>query len=202
MRMSGINFHIELRFRGARVKKKAAVHVLTSELLFKGRVMEIMRDQIIEPGGIRAKREWVKHPGSVVVLPVFPDGRILLISQYRYAAQQQMWELVAGHKEPNEDFKTGALRELEEEAGYTAKKLKKLLEFYPSPGFLSERMVVYMAEGLTKVKARPEADEKIESKIIKLSQAEDWIRKGKILDAKTISGILFYSKFARPKKRG
>jgi ADP-ribose pyrophosphatase len=183
------------------VKKNAAVKVLSSESLFKGRVMEIMRDQIIEPSGVQAKREWVKHPGSVVVLPVFPDGRILLISQYRYAAQQQMWELVAGHKEPTEDFETGAQRELEEEAGYTAKKLTKLLEFYPSPGFLSEIMAVYVAEGLTKVKARPEADEKISSKIVKLSQVEEWIRKGKILDAKTISGVLFYSAFARKKAK-
>ncbi len=182
-------------------KKGAAVEVVSSEQVFKGRVMEVKRDHIIEPSGIRAMREWVKHPGSVVVLPVFPDGRILLIRQYRYAAAQEMWELVAGHKEPDEDFETGARRELEEESGYTAKKMKKLLEFFPSPGFLSEKMVVFLAEGLTKGKANMEEDEKIDQKIVSLSQAEDWIRRGKILDAKTISGILFYSKFSRAKKR-
>lgn len=163
--------------------------------------MEIYRDHIVEPSGIKAMREWVKHPGSVVVLPVFPDGRILLIRQYRYAAAQVMWELVAGHKEPNEDYQTGAHRELEEESGYTAKKMTKLLEFFPSPGFLSEKMVVFLAEGLTKGKTRQEEDEKIDQRIVTLSQAEDWIRTGKILDAKTVSGILYYSKFARAKSR-
>lgn len=183
------------------MRKNAAVKVESSELLFKGRVMEVYRDYIVEPSGVRAMREWVKHPGSVVVLPVFPNGRILLIRQYRYAAAQEMWELVAGHKEPNEDFETGARRELEEETGYSAKKMKKLLEFYPSPGFLSEKMVVFLAEGLTKGEARQEEDEKIDQKIVRLVQAEDWIRTGKIRDAKTVSGILFYSKFGRKKAR-
>ena len=181
------------------MKKSAAVKVVSSDLLFKGRVMEIYRDHIVEPSGIKAMREWVKHPGSVVVLPVFPDGRILLIKQYRYAAQQVMWELVAGHKEPSEDYETGAHRELEEETGYSARKMTKLLEFFPSPGFLSEKMVVFLAEGLTKGKTRQEEDEKIDQRIVALSQAEDWIRSGKIIDAKTVSGILYYSKFARGK---
>jgi ADP-ribose pyrophosphatase len=183
------------------VKKKAPVQVVSSEPIFKGRVMEIFRDQIVEPSGIKAIREWVKHPGSVVVLPVFPDGRILLVRQYRYAAAQEMWELVAGHKEPNEDFITGAHRELEEESGYRAKKMKRLLEFYPSPGFLSEKMVVFLAEGLTKGLSNPEDDEKIEARIVLLSQAEDWIRSGKIRDAKTICGVLYYSKFIRGKSK-
>jgi ADP-ribose pyrophosphatase len=183
------------------VKKAATVQVLSSEPLFKGRVMEITRDQIVEPSGIRAMREWVKHPGSVVVLPVFPDGRILLIRQYRYAAQQEMWELVAGHKEPDEDFVTGAQRELEEESGYTAKSFKKLLEFYPSPGFLSEKMVVFMATGLTKGKTKMEADEKIAQKIVTLAEAEKWIKSGKIRDGKTVAGILYYSQFARTKTK-
>jgi len=183
------------------VKKSAAVEVVSSELIFKGRVMEVYRDHIVEPSGIKAMREWVKHPGSVVVLPVFPDGRILLIRQYRYAAAQEMWELVAGHKEAHEDYETGAHRELQEESGYTAKKMTKLLEFFPSPGFLSEKMVVFLAEGLTKGKSRQEEDEKIEQRIVKLAQAEDWIRTGKIRDAKTVSGVLYYSKFAREKSR-
>jgi ADP-ribose pyrophosphatase len=187
--------------RGESVKKSAGVKIVKSEMVFKGRVMEVLRDEIIEPSGIKAVREWVKHPGSVVVLPVFPDGRILLIRQYRYAAAQVMWELVAGHKEPNEDFKTGAHRELEEESGYKAKKMTKLLEFFPSPGFLSEKMVVFLAQGLTKGKTRLEEDEKIDQRIVTLGQAEDWIRTGKIRDAKTVSGILFYSRFAAKKQK-
>jgi ADP-ribose pyrophosphatase len=179
------------------VGKAAGAEVLSSELMFKGRVMEVYRDEIREPSGVRARRECVKHPGSVVVLPVFPDGRIVLIQQYRYAAKREMWELVAGHKEPDEDAVTGAHRELAEETGYTAKKMKKLFEFYPSPGFLSETMIVFLAQGLTKGEANMEADEKIVHKVFSLRQVEQMIRSGKIIDGKTVAGILFYSRFVK-----
>jgi ADP-ribose diphosphatase len=181
--------------------KKKGVRVLSSEVKFAGRRIQVKRDEIIEPGGIRAVREWVLHPGSVVVMPVFPDGKIVLIRQYRYAAGEELWELVAGHNEPNEDIVTGAHRELLEETGYTAKKMTKMFDFFPSPGLLGELMVVFRAEGLTKGKARPEDDEKITTKILTLKQALDWIRTGKIRDAKTISGVLFYAEFAKKKKR-
>ena len=138
----------------------------------------------------------VVHPGSAVVLPVFPDGRILLIRQYRHAAGEYLWELVAGHKEPNETFAEGAKRELIEETGYTAKSVRRLLAIFPSPGLLSERMEIFLATGLTKGAAHPEADEKITSRILTLHEAEQWIRTGKIRDAKSVSGILFYARFA------
>ena len=182
--------------------KAARVRVLSSEVIFKGRAITLKRDQVVEPSGIRATREWVDHPGSVVVLPVFPDGRILLIRQYRYAAGQDLWELVAGHNEPNEDRVTGAQRELMEETGYTAKKITKLLDFYPSPGLLGEKMEVLLAEGLTKGKANPEEDEKITVRVVPLSTALEWIRTGKIHDAKTIAGILYYEAFIRGRGRG
>ena len=90
----------------------------------------------------------------MVVLPVFPDGRILLIRQYRHAARQYMWELVAGHREPHETFLESAPRELQEETGYTARRFTKLLDIYPSPGLLSEKMEIYLAEDLTKGKSQ------------------------------------------------
>jgi ADP-ribose pyrophosphatase len=181
--------------------KKKGVNVLSSEVKFAGRRMTVKRDEVIEPSGVRAVREWVEHPGSVVVMPVFPDGRIVLIRQYRYAAGEELWELVAGHNEPNEDPSTGAHRELLEETGYTAKKMTKMFDFFPSPGLLGELMVVFRAEGLTKGKAHPEDDEKITTKIVGLKQALDWIRSGKIRDAKTISGVLFHAQFAKKKKK-
>ena len=182
-------------------KRASNVKILSSETKYTGRVFAVRRDEITEPTGIRAAREIVIHPGSVVVLPVFDDGRILIIRQYRYAAGQFMWELVAGHREPNEDFRRGAARELQEETGYTARRFRKLLEIYPSPGFLSERMVIFLAEGLTKGDARPEDDEKIEARILTLGEAERWIRSGKIRDAKTISGLLYYAAFARRQRK-
>jgi ADP-ribose pyrophosphatase len=174
-------------------RKKA--RVVSSETLFKGRVFTVKRDRVAEPSGIVTTREIIVHPGSVVVLPLLADGRIVLIRQYRHAAGQYLWELVAGHKEPNESVTAGVHRELIEETGYTAKRIRKLLEVFPSPGLLGERMDIFLAEGLTKGKARPEDDEKITQKIVTLPEAEAWIRSGKICDSKSVAGILFYSRF-------
>ena len=182
-------------------KRSSKVKILSSETKYTGRVFGVRRDELTEPTGIKVIREVVTHPGSVVVLPVFDDGRILIIRQYRYAAGQFMWELVAGHREPAEDFRRGAARELQEETGYTARRYRKLLEIYPSPGLLSERMVIFLAEGLTKGEARPEDDEKIEARILTLREAERWIHSGKIRDAKTISGLLYYAAFARRQRK-
>jgi ADP-ribose pyrophosphatase len=178
------------------VKKRAAkARVISSETLFKGRVFTLKRDRVSEPSGIITTREIIEHPGSVVVFPVLADGRIVLISQYRHAAGQYLWELVAGHKEPDEDPVAGAHRELIEETGYRAKRMKKLLEIFPSPGLLGERMDIFLAEGLTKGQARPEDDEKITAKIVTLAEAERWIKSGKICDSKSVAGILYYARF-------
>lgn len=176
-------------------KKERKTRILSSQTLFRGRVFSLKRDRVLEPSGVTAIREFVEHPGSVVVLPVLPDGRIVLIRQYRHAAGQYLWELVAGHKELHEDFLRGAHRELQEETGYTARKIRKLLEVFPSPGLLGEKMVIFLAEELTKGKARPEDDEKITQRILTLTDARKWIRSGRIRDSKTVAGILYYDSF-------
>ena len=180
-----------------RQRSKAAPRpkVLSSELLYRGRVFALKRERVAEPSGLVATREIVVHPGSSVVLPVLPDGRIVLIRQYRHAAGQSLWELVAGHKDPGESFAQGARRELKEETGYVAQKITKLLEIFPSPGLLGEKMEIFLARGLTKGKARPEDDEKITQQIVTLAQAKAWIRSGKIRDAKSIASILYYAAF-------
>lgn len=177
------------------------VRVISSEVAFQGRVFGVRRDRVVEPHGGEVVREYVTHSGSVVVLPVFPDGRILLIRQYRYAAKQFLWELVAGRKDEGEDFVTGARRELEEETGYSARKMTQILDIFPSPGFVSENMVIFLAEDLTKGRARPEEDEKITPRIVSLPDAHKWIRTGKIRDAKSVAGILYYSMFLAKKRQ-
>ena len=181
--------------------KAAAVKVTSSETLFQGRVFSLNRDHIFEPGGIEAVREVIVHPGSVVVLPVFPDGRILLIRQYRHAARQYMWELVAGHREPHETFLESAPRELQEETGYTARRFTKLLDIYPSPGLLERENGNLSRQGLTKGKAKPEEDEKITTRILSLAEVEKWIDSGRIVDSKTVAGVLYYAKFAAGKRK-
>jgi ADP-ribose pyrophosphatase len=181
-------------------KQNAKAKVLSSKVMFCGRVFGVRRDHVIEPGGIKAVRELVIHPGSVVVLPVLPDGRILVIRQFRYVAGKYLWELVAGHKEKGESFAAGARRELQEEAGYTARRLTKMLEIFPSPGLLTERMVIYLAHDLTKGTPRPEDDEKITARVIPLLTAMQWIKRCKICDAKSVAGILYYARFIARKR--
>ena len=100
----------------------------------------MQRDTVIEPGGVQAERDIIVHPGSVVVLPIFKDGRILLIRQYRHSVGEFLWELVAGRKEPKESPMAGARRELLEETGYTAKRMRRLMRVVPTPGFVNEWM--------------------------------------------------------------
>ena len=179
--------------------KKAKV--LSSTIVYEGPVFGIRRDEVIEPSGVRTTREVITHPGSVVVLPVLPDGRIVLIQQYRYAARQYLWELVAGRIDPGETPKEAAARELIEETGFRAKRLRVFLDVFPTPGFLEERMFILLAEGLTAGEAEPEEDEKIISRAYSRKQLEEMIRGGKLRDAKTIAGILYYFRFLSPQNR-
>jgi ADP-ribose pyrophosphatase len=176
---------------------KVRAQVLKSEVLYQGKVFRLQRDTVIEPGGVQAERDIIVHPGSVVVLPIFKDGRVLLIRQYRHSVGEFLWELVAGRKEPNETPVAAARRELVEETGYTAKRLRKLMRVVPTPGFVNEWMWIFAAEGLTEGAAQPEEDEKITPRIYSLKQAEKMIERGTLRDAKSICGILYYMRFRK-----
>jgi ADP-ribose pyrophosphatase len=171
--------------------------ILKSEVLYQGKVFRMQRDTVIEPGGVQADRDIIVHPGSVVVMPIFKDGRVLLIRQYRHSVCEFLWELVAGRKEPNETPVAAAQRELLEETGYTAKRLRKLMRVVPTPGFVNEWMWIFAAEGLTEGAAQPEEDERITPRIFTLKEAEKMIERGTLRDAKSICGILYYMRFLR-----
>jgi ADP-ribose pyrophosphatase len=176
---------------------KKIAKLLKSEVLYQGKVFRLQRDTVIEPGGVQAERDIIVHPGSVVVLPIFKDGRVLLIRQYRHSVGEFLWELVAGRKEPNESPLAGARRELLEETGYTAKRLRKLMRVVPTPGFVNEWMWIFAAEGLTEGAAQPEEDEKITPRIFTLKEVEKMIQHGTLRDAKSICGLLYYIRFVR-----
>ncbi len=183
--------------------KSGKARVISSRLAFKGPVFQVTTDMVEEPGGIRARRDVVRHSGSIVVLAVEESGsgkssgsaepRILLERQYRHAAQSMMWELPAGRIDEGESELAAARRELLEETGYTARKWKKVLRFYVSPGFLDETMTIYLARDLRAGEAQPEADEKIAIHLVPLSEAREMARDGRIRDAKTITGVLWLS---------
>ena len=169
--------------------------ILKSKVLYTGKVFRLQRDTVIEPGGVRADRDIIVHPGSVVVMPVFEDRRVLLVRQYRHAVGEFLWEFVAGRKEPEETPSAAARRELLEETGYTARRLKKMLRIIPTPGFANEWMWIFAAEGLVKGTAQPEEDEKITPRMFTLKQVEAMIGSGRLRDAKTIAGFLYYMRY-------
>jgi ADP-ribose pyrophosphatase len=187
--------------KSADTRSTKTAQVLSSTMIYNGPVFGLRRDEVIEPSGVRATREVITHPGSVVVLPVLPDGRILLIRQYRHATRQELLELVAGRMDPGETPKVAAARELIEETGYRAKRFRVFLDMFPTPGFLEERMFILLAEGLTAGEAEPEEDEKITSRAYSRKQLDEMIGGGKLRDAKSIAGILYYFRYIAPEGR-
>jgi ADP-ribose diphosphatase len=176
---------------------KGKAKILKSRMLYQGKVFGVRRDEVREPGGVRATREVITHPGSVVVLPVLADGRIVMIRQYRHAARRYLWELVAGRIDEGETVKEAASRELLEETGYRAKRYSEFLDVFPTPGFLEERMHIWLAEGLTEGQAEPEEDEKIISRPYGVKELKRMMQTGKLRDGKSIAGILYYLTFLR-----
>lgn len=180
--------------------RKQEVHVLSSKLVYRGKVFDITSDKVTEPSGITAQRDIIRHSGSVVVLAIDERGvepQVLFERQYRYAAQEYLWELPAGRIDPGETPLAGAKRELIEETGYHARQWKRALVFYASPGFLDETMAIYLARQLTAGEASPEEDEAIECKLVSLSQAIEMIFRGTIRDGKTIAGVLWLAEAMR-----
>jgi len=176
------------------------VQVLSSKVVYNGKVFNVTSEKVREPGGITAQRDVVRHSGSVVVLAIDGTGsepRVLLERQYRYAAEDYLWELPAGRVDPGEGVLAGAKRELMEETGYRAKQWKRALFFYPSPGFLDETMTIYLARELTSGHAEPEDDESIECKLLPLSEVVDMALSGEIRDGKTIAGVLWLAESLR-----
>jgi ADP-ribose pyrophosphatase len=198
-----------------KVKKPAAVspknppikltgrgRTLSSKNVFQGKVFWVTRDKVTEPGGVKAVREVIRHNGSVVILAVDTstnpaDPGILLIRQWRHAANQFLFELPAGRIEPGEKLIPSGRRELLEETGYRARKWSRLTKYFASPGFLTEAMNILLAEGLTIGQAMPEEDEKIEVHMTPLSEVLRLIHAGKIHDGKTLIGVLTYASLRR-----
>jgi ADP-ribose pyrophosphatase len=177
-----------------RKSRKRLVRVVSSKTVFRGPVFSVVSDQVEEPGGVRARRDVVRHSGSIVVLAVDESTRqprVLLERQYRYAAGARLWELPAGRVDSGESNLGAAKRELLEETGYTAAQWQKALFFYVSPGFLDESMEVFLARGLKKGQAHPEEDERIAVRFFPLPQAVGMAMQGKIKDAKTIAALLW-----------
>ena len=166
---------------------------LSSKTIYTGKVFDIRVDRVRE-GDVEYERDIVVHGGSAVILPVFDDGTAALVGQYRHAAGEMLLELAAGTLEAGEDPLEGARRELEEEIGVRAETVEKLAEFYVSPGFLTEKMHVFLATGLTEVGQKLEEDEILTIERHSFPVLLEMISLGQIKDAKSIIGITLAAK--------
>jgi len=169
---------------------------LGSRRVYTGRVLNLDIDQVRFPNGSTGELEIIRHPGASAVLPFLSDPasddpQILLIKQYRYAAEDFLYELPAGRLDPNESPLNCARRELLEETGCSAQTIEPLYTFYTTPGFIDERIHGFMASGLTRGESKREADEFMTLETMTLSDALELIQKGEIRDAKTAVLILF-----------
>jgi ADP-ribose pyrophosphatase len=158
--------------------------------VYEGHVLDLDVDDVEEPGGVRGRREVVRHRGSVAMLPVDADGRVLLVRQYRYAVSSYVWELPAGRLDAGETPEEGARRELVEEAGLEAGRVEPMLSFFTTPGFCDEVIHVFRATDLRTVPARPEEDERIEPTWFPLDDALAMIDRGEIKEGKTLIALL------------
>lgn len=163
---------------------------IKSEELLRTPIFWVTMDKVIDPDGFEIDRAIVHHDGSAVVMPVDEKGRVLLARQYRLPAQDFLWEIPAGRLDPGETPLKAAKRELKEETGLTAKKWTKLFTLFMSPGFLAEKMNIYVAQDLKQGKTNFIGDERIESKWFTPKEMNEMIKSGKIVDGKTITAWL------------
>jgi len=163
--------------------------IISSQKVFEGRVFNVTVDTVRE-GELTYQREVVHHHGSAVILPVFDDGTVALVRQYRHPAVRYLLEAPAGTLAEGERPDAGAARELEEELGLVAGRMEKLSEFFVSPGFCEEKMWVFLATELTEGKQNPEEDEILEVVRLPIDEALEMISSGEIQDAKTIIALI------------
>ncbi|HET6215831.1 MAG TPA: NUDIX hydrolase [Acidobacteriaceae bacterium] len=191
--------------RKASGKNKPNVEVVSSTLSYDGPLFRVYSDKIIE-NGREVTRDVVRHNGSVVILAIDDakskrDPMIVMERQYRHAAKEYLLEVPAGKMEEGEDALAGAKRELLEETGFKAKRWRKILRYFASPGFLGEFMQVFTAEGLTLGEAQPEYDEQLEIEMIPLSRVLGMIDEGKIHDGKTLISVMLYERLRQAEKK-
>src|SRR3984957_10359288 len=184
---------------------KNHVEVISSKLSYEGPLFRVYTDEIVE-NGREVSRDVVRHNGSVVILAIDDsknkrDPLIVMERQYRHAAKEYLLEVPAGKMEEGEDALAGAKRELLEETGFKAKRWRKMIRYFASPGFLGEFMQVFIAEGLTLGEARPEYAEQLEVSLMPLSRVIAMIDEGKIYDGKTLISVMLYERLRQAEKK-
>lgn len=169
---------------------------VSGEWVFRGKLLQVRRDVVRLPDGATTEREYIDHPGAVLILPLFDNGELLLERQYRYPLKRDMFELPAGKIDPGEPPLETGRRELLEETGYTASDWKHIGTIHLAIGYSNERIEIYLARGLEHQGAKLDHGEFIEIFKLPLATALEWVRQGRITDSKTIAGLLWAEKIA------
>ncbi|MBI2336537.1 MAG: NUDIX hydrolase [Deltaproteobacteria bacterium] len=160
--------------------------------IYKGKIVSLSILDLVLPNGVSTKVEVVGHPGGAAVLPVFPNGDILLLRQYRACLNQYIWEIPAGRLEKGEIPRQTVLRELQEETGFKARSIKKILSIWTTPGFCQEVIHLFVAKGLILGKCSQERDEIIETHRFSVQKIKQLLKSGKIQDGKTLVALFYY----------
>lgn len=176
------------------------MELIRSQKLLKTGIFTVTKDHAVDPDGFHITRAIVQHAGSAVVMPV-RDNEILLIKQYRLPARQYLWEIPAGRLDPGENALQAAKRELREETGLRAARWRRLAEFYASPGFLAEKMTLFLAEHLTEGEQKPMDDERIEMRWFDAAELDDLIASQQVPDAKTMLAFLLWRRYHGQRRR-
>ncbi|SES81981.1 ADP-ribose pyrophosphatase [Oceanobacillus limi] len=179
--------------------KKFEEKTIHTEKIYEGKVVHVQVDQVKLPNGKESTRELIKHPGAVSIIPITKENKIIFVEQYRKPLEKSLVEIPAGKLEPGENPEVTAIRELEEETGYTTKELSFVSSFYTSPGFADELMHIYMAKNLEIVDQPllPDEDEFVEVVELSLEEAKAYVREERIHDAKTNYAILYLEMLER-----
>ena len=169
--------------------------LLSSKEVYNCGLFWVTEDHASDGKGYEIRRSIVRHAGSAVMMAVDAKKRVLLVRQYRLPAGTKMWELPAGRLDPGENALQAAKRELAEETGYSARKWRKLTSFYASPGYVAEKMTIFLATDLTEGDAHPMDDERIECRWFTSAEIDRMLRSGKIIDGKTMIGYMTLKRF-------
>jgi ADP-ribose pyrophosphatase len=164
------------------------MQIISSKEILKNKLFTITEEVAHDSDGFEIKRNIVRHPGSAVMMAVNDERQILLVRQFRLPAEQELWELPAGRLDPGEDSLTAAKRELREETGCQAINWEKLISFWPSPGYVGEKMDIFLATGITEGKQEPMDDERIHIQWFAANEMAAMIHRGEIQDGKTLIG--------------
>lgn len=169
-------------------------HTLASKTVYRGRLLQVLEDEVRLPDGKTARREYIRHPGAAAMVPLLDDETVILIWQYRYSARRHFYEIPAGKIDAGEQPLQTAQRELREECGYDAASWRRLTTLDPCIGYSDERIELYLARDLTRAAHAVEEGEFLEQVTLRVGLALDWVKTGRITDPKTIVGLTWAAK--------